>query len=453
MPKDRDPLESLRKEFGLTAAGLRAMILSFHDEMRRGLAGKPSSLKMLPSYVGQPTGNERGDYIALDLGGTNFRVLEIGLKGRGRIARPEVMKFAISKSLRTGDGKRLFSFLASSVKSFLRSEKEDSARPFDMGFTFSFPVIQDRIDSGKLVVWTKGFRARGVVGRDVVTLLREALVKEGLGNISVTALANDTVGTLAARSYSDRSCDMGVIVGTGTNACYTEDVRAIKRLRRPSKPGERMIVNIEWGNFNRLRRTVYDRSLDRATSNRDRQMLEKMVSGLYLGEIVRYILVDLMKRRILFRGQRTGAIRAIGAIKSEDVSEIVADRSGGLWRTADILRNLGIGKSTAGERGMVREICRIVSVRAGRICAAAIAAVVTKTDPGLSRLHTVAIDGSVYEKHPGFSDIMKNTLEELFGPKARRIRLVLSKDGSGKGAAIIAAVAGSGRQFSSNQVR
>jgi hexokinase len=65
-------------------------------------------------------------------------------------------------------------------------------------------------------------------------------------------------------------------------------------------------------------------------------------------------------------------------------------------------------------------------------------------DPELSARHTVAVDGSVYEKHPGFAGNIKASLAGLFGRRASSIELVLSKDGSGKGAAIIAAVASSG---------
>jgi len=72
------------------------------------------------------------------------------------------------------------------------------------------------------------------------------------------------------------------------------------------------------------------------------------------------------------------------------------------------------------------------------------AAVITRMDPGLSGLHTVAVDGSVYEKLPRFSGGINGAMKELFGMKAHKIRLALTKDGSGKGAAIIAAVASSG---------
>jgi hexokinase len=40
---------------------------------------------MLPTYVfGWPTGNEKGSYLAVDLGGTNLRVCHVELEGEGR---------------------------------------------------------------------------------------------------------------------------------------------------------------------------------------------------------------------------------------------------------------------------------------------------------------------------------------------------------------------------------
>lgn len=46
-----------------------------------------------------------------------------------------------------------------------------------LGFTFSYPVRQDRVDRGTLVTWTKGFDIKGVEGEDVVLQLGQALEK------------------------------------------------------------------------------------------------------------------------------------------------------------------------------------------------------------------------------------------------------------------------------------
>jgi hexokinase len=37
----------------------------------------------------------------------------------------------------------------------------------------------------------------------------------------ITAILNDTVGVLAASCYHDQATEMGIILGTGTNACIT----------------------------------------------------------------------------------------------------------------------------------------------------------------------------------------------------------------------------------------
>ncbi len=423
-------LENIKRSFDISRAEVRKIIKDFHAEMEKGLAGKSSSLKMIPTYVDRPTGNEKGKFLALDLGGTNFRILKLKLMGKGRVGASKVKKFLLDKKRITGSGDSLFDFIARCIKSFLKENSLGKEERLDLGFTFSFPVEQTGIAAGRLLRWTKGFDAKGVLGNDVVRLLSAALERKGVRNIKVTALLNDTVGTLAAGSYVDSSCDVGVIIGTGTNACYREELSRIVKWNGPRAHTGYMIINIEWGNFNRLKRTLYDRRLDKSSENPGEQILEKMVSGMYSGKLSRLIIKDLIKMKI-------------ENFLAEDMSKIEKDNSRGLSRTKVALKKLGVSNSTLEERTAIRKVCEIVSERASRVSASAIAAVVTKMDPDLSRNHTVAIDGSVYEKHPGFSENMKAALREIFGRKSSRIKLVLAKDGSGKGAAIIAAVAAS----------
>ena len=53
-------LGALKRDFALTKNRMRRIIKDFHSEMERGLCKKPSSLKMIPTYVDRPTGNEKG---------------------------------------------------------------------------------------------------------------------------------------------------------------------------------------------------------------------------------------------------------------------------------------------------------------------------------------------------------------------------------------------------------
>ena len=87
----------------------------------------------------------------------------------------------------------------------------------------------------------------------------------------------------------------------------------------------------------------------------------------------------------------------------------------------------------------------MISKRAARIAGAAIAAVINWMDAGLERHHTVAVDGSLFEKFPGFRTNILNILQELFGDGAGKTVLCAAVDGSGIGAAVMAAVA-SGRR-------
>ncbi|MBN2452930.1 MAG: hexokinase [Candidatus Omnitrophica bacterium] len=435
-------LAALERDFAVSDREMKAIIRRFHREMDRGLSLRPGSLKMLPAYLDRPAGSEKGRFIALDLGGTNFRVLGVDLIGHGIISSAHVLKCVLHKKDITSTDKKLFAFLARSVKKFFIKEGIPPLSRINLGFTFSFPLEQEDAASGRLTAWTKGFTASGVKGHDVAALLKEALLDEGLSNVKVSALINDTVGTLAARSYSDRSCDIAVIIGTGCNACYVEKIFRIKRLagRFGLRPGS-MIINIEWGNFNKLKTTRYDKKLDSASSNPRRQIMEKMVSGLYLGEICRLVMMDLISCGELFGGKAPKALKKTMSLKGEHISAMIADGSPDRSGVRRALRGLGISGSTPTDRKAIARICKIVSTRAARISAAAIIAVATKIDGSLSVKHTVAIDGSVYEKLSGFSDCVKKTIKEFLGGKAGNIRLALTKDGSGAGAAIMAASA------------
>jgi len=426
-------LSHLESLFSVTLQDAREIMFHFHEEMRRGLAGERSSLKMIPSFVSRPKGTEKGNFLALDLGGTNIRVLAVELDGKGNATLAAVSRFVISHEAMGGSGDTLFNFIADCIQSFFREQHLGMQQACDLAFTFSFPVEQRSIASGKLICWTKGFTTSGVEGRDVVALLAEALQRKDMGFIHVAALANDTVGTLVAKSYADPDCDMGVILGTGTNACYPEKIARILKYHCSGASAE-MIVNMEWGGFDKLKTNRYDQVLDRASHNSGLQQLEKMVSGMYLGEIARLVIVEMIEKGLL----SLPAFSEAYALTTEHLSNTAQGQ--------DLFSDFGLAHVSAADRQTIREICRIVSTRSARIAGAAIAAVIAWMDADLESSHTVAIDGALFEKYPGFNNNMTDMLLDVFGDRAKRIKLYLVKDGSGIGSAIIGAVAASARR-------
>jgi hexokinase len=101
----------------------------------------------------------------MDLGGTNIRACSVELKGDGTFEMTQ-SKAVVPTSLQTAKtSSELFGFIADHLKKFLdeyhpeHCEHMNSKEEwFRLGFTFSFPVIQTKINAGKLMRWTKGFK-------------------------------------------------------------------------------------------------------------------------------------------------------------------------------------------------------------------------------------------------------------------------------------------------------
>ena len=107
-------------------------------------------------------------------------------------------------------------------------------------------------------------------------------------------------------AWHDQNCRIGLILGTGTNACYLEEIKDIETIDRDNFAGQKhMIINTEWGAFGDngeldFIRTKWDRAVDENSVNPGKQIFEKMISGMYMGELIRQVLVDLMKDDLIF---------------------------------------------------------------------------------------------------------------------------------------------------------
>ncbi|XP_035235228.1 hexokinase-2 isoform X1 [Anguilla anguilla] len=417
------------------------------EQICRGLAREThqqASVKMLPTFVrSTPDGTEHGDFLALDLGGTNFRVLLVRVRsGKRRSVEMHNKIYAIPQDTMQGTGEELFDHIVNCIADFLEyMGMKGSSLP--LGFTFSFPCKQNKLDEGVLLKWTKGFKASGCEGEDVVGLLKDAVRRREDFDLDVVAVVNDTVGTMMTCGYEDPHCEVGLIVGTGTNACYMEEMRNVELVE-----GEegRMCVNMEWGAFGDQGElddvsTEFDRAVDELSAYPGKQRYEKMISGMYLGEVVRNVLLDFTARGLLFRGRLSERLKSRGIFETRFLSQIESDRLA-LRQVRSILQHLGLTSSTCEDSILVKEVCSVVSRRAAQLCGAGLAAVVDRIRQNrqLPELRvTVGVDGTLYKLHPHFSTIMLETVRDL-APQCN-VSLLQSEDGSGKGAALISAVA------------
>ena len=143
--------ESVLKEFDITRDGMEEVAAALRGEFDEGLSHSDhtSSVKMLITFVHSlPNGSkeEEGDFLALDLGGTNLRVLLVKIK-EGKDTQTAVKKSVLTEELITGTQEVLFDHIATEVASFVKEQNIETALP--LGFTFSFPVKQSSLTSGQ----------------------------------------------------------------------------------------------------------------------------------------------------------------------------------------------------------------------------------------------------------------------------------------------------------------
>ncbi|ODV89942.1 hypothetical protein CANCADRAFT_43637 [Tortispora caseinolytica NRRL Y-17796] len=455
-------------DFSLKDSDILSIAAEFNKEMNLGLGttNHPAAMNMIPAFVTAiPNGTETGTYLAVDLGGTNFRVCSVDLKGDSTFELLQ-SKYPVPRELMISTSHELFSFMAHRIREFLITHHSDKyaednpiSHTFKLGFTFSFPVAQVSLNHGNLLRWTKGFDIPDAIGMDVPSLLQEEIDKLSIP-VHVSALVNDTVGTLMSRSYTSAGTNIaviGAIFGTGTNGAYLERISRITKLDSESvaSTDEYMVVNTEWGGFDNdlkvLPSTKYDNQLDQLSPNPGYQMFEKRISGMFLGELLRLVLVDLRKSGLILKSKGTDdfekAVSTPWAIDTSVLSKIEADNTLDMIHVQEVLAKLGYEADIPkNERISLHAVVSAIGRRAGYLSGIAIGSTLKHIDAfgdaENPRDVDVGVDGSVVEYYPGFEALMRKAISLIVGQKSEgKLSIGIARDGSGVGAALCAASA------------
>ncbi|KAH0566329.1 hypothetical protein GP486_000265 [Trichoglossum hirsutum] len=248
---DIDRLQRLAHQFATT---YRYLALNSNDQFL------PTPITTLPS------GQERGRFLAIDLGGTNLRVGFIELLGdiadsesrdvvtsipngvptsrdktnsfdQPRIRRTFEKAWPIGEHLKMDKAEDLFAWIgdciaevvSDSVRASRREESEDEVIPEEllMGVTFSFPMIQHSLSEATLMPMGKGFAitsnlnlgklllagyerhitssSNGVSPDAHLDKPAKRRKIERLPRLKIAAITNDTVATLASLAYTVKS--------------------------------------------------------------------------------------------------------------------------------------------------------------------------------------------------------------------------------------------------------
>jgi hexokinase len=265
--------------------------------------------------------------------------------------------------------------------------------------------------------------------------------------IKITALINDTTGTLIASHYTDPEVKIGCIFGTGVNAAYMEDAGSIPKVAHLNLPPDTPIaINCEYGAFDNehvvLPLSPYDIIIDRDSPRPGQQAFEKMTAGLYLGEIFRLALLDVIDNKpdLIFEGQDVSTLRKPYSLDASFLSHIEEDPFENLQETHDVFERLLHITAKKHELEMIRRLAELIGTRAARLSACGVAAICTKKK--IESCH-VGADGSVFTKYPHFKARGAQALREILDWKdgeKDKVVILPAEDGSGVGAALIAAL-------------
>jgi len=367
---------------------------AFLRDMRAGLAGERSSLRMIPTYL-SAEGRLPLDVPAavIDAGGTNFRTALVTFTESGaEIGRFTQSSMPGSESPVSWD--EFISFTALRILPLL-----DSAET--VGFCFSYPTEETPERDGRLLRLTKQVDIRGFEGRLICADLRARLMELGAGERSITLL-NDTPAVLLSGASLLRGGEydglVGLICGTGTNTCCELPVSAIPKL---GTNAGRMLVNLESGAFSGLTRGDFDEELDNATADPGVYLLEKMTSGAYIGELCRLALCGAA-REGLFSPRAAEYLLGLGDLSAPEADSLAASGD-------------SLIPGSENDRMTAAEICHALFDRAARCAAVPLYSILTFTGAGRAPGQPACIcaDGALFTKSRIFRTALERYIENF----------------------------------------
>ncbi|NLW46783.1 MAG: hexokinase [Firmicutes bacterium] len=390
--KVRDFLNSYRMD--LTDLDFEEVGSDFLEEMKLGLAGKVSSLQMLPTYIGTEREVPLDEpVLVLDAGGTNFRVATVCFGRDGKVSIENFTKYPMPGVDSEVDKEVFFETMA-------RYVKDDIVEGRKIGFCFSYPVQMFPHKDGRLIQFSKQIKARGVAGELVGENLKLALERIGARKPGPMVILNDTVTTLLAGKADpkNRNCDgfIGFILGTGINCCYLEKNNNISKVTSLD-PLKSQVINMESGGFTVGLGGLLDQVFDRTTVDPGRYTLEKMISGRYLGGLCGVVIK---------KAAEDGLFSGTAAEKLKQLEELTTIAISTYLENSEDAHNpltAALSDGTAEDRVILTVLIERMVERAAMLAAISLTATVLKSEQGTNPEAPICItaEGTTFHQLKG----------------------------------------------------
>lgn len=289
------------------------------------------ALTMLPNYSINPTGEEFGCYLVIDLGGSTLRVAIVqvapydGNDDRShRIHIVTSKKWIVENSAKTIN-KQFFKWIGSKIIETIELQNVMKREQIIYtGITWSFALESVSYNSANVCHVGKGYVVEdSVKGKDLKKLLEDSLLEHYNVRLDVKSILNDSLAVYAAGSFIDKNIKLALVLGTGLNMCCCLD-SSDKIIEAKHLGGEKTILfNTEMslfgGNIIDDIFTSFDTQIDPRfkhnlhfaphmsmdpETNTIFQPTELLTSGRYLPELVRLALVESINDGEIFANQK-----------------------------------------------------------------------------------------------------------------------------------------------------
>lgn len=283
-----------KNNFELNISQLKEIAEAFRNKFELGLQEENTEIQCIPTYIKPYMSIRDGKVLVLDLGGTNYRAAIVNFHAGEPSIHPEDGWKKKLDVMKTPGFTREDLF---QEQADLISEIEHE-QTLPIGYCFSYPAESLLNGDARLLRWTKGVDIREMIGEPVGQPLMDYLNQRGIARFTSIKVINDTVASLFA-GIARRGYDayIGLIVGTGTNMATFVSRNNIPKINPEYRETGWIPVNLESGNFTPPYLTEADKDVDKRSDSPGRQLFEKAVSGMYLGEIFKYFFPEEGSKR------------------------------------------------------------------------------------------------------------------------------------------------------------
>lgn len=390
-----------------------------------------TQLPMARTFLYQDTEIKAGNYLAIDWGGTNLRIIEIEIDEAGDFEVSSMKEFRFNEKHKTGE-EDPFEFIVDKIKTF----KIDPEKDYKIGFTFSQPVVQLNLRDSYVEEWVKGWSLEKYTNRNIPDVFEEKLQSAELKNVDLGLV----VGDMAAVHVFDKQTDIAMIVGTGYDFSVIDDNGEIINTEVAAYELDKSLLN----QYDKL---MYDNVLPYKS-----RALEKMTSGAYLPKLFGLCMKDLRNTGKFLSHDNSVTIFDNYDYTNDDQTDSIyvklislLEREGSIEDLRDDVSAIeGLKGITFNniDLNYMRSAANSISKRAGRLIGATLFAAISQIDEKQDEI-VIGVDGSLYEKHPKLRFYIDHTIEELYRAAGNiehpNIVFNMQKDASGLGAAIAAA--------------